>query len=99
MSQITSEGDAVFNRVRLIIVEELQVDPGEVTLNDTLRGDRLRADSLDLVNLVIAFAREFEVEMRDDEIRKIATVGDIVSYLQRHLPLPESPGEGVIFMA
>lgn len=99
MSQIESEGDAVFNRVRIIIVEELQVDPDEVTLNDTLRGDRLQADSLDLVNLVIAFAKEFEVEMRDEEIRKIATVGDIVNYVKRHSPLPESSGEGVILMA
>lgn len=99
MSQIESEGNAVFNRVRFIIVEELQVDPDEVTLNDTLRGGRLQADSLDLVNLVIAFAKEFDVEMRDEEIKKIATVGDIVSYLKRHLPLPESSGEGRIFMA
>lgn len=99
MSKIKSEGNTIFNRVRFIIVEELQVDLDEVTLNDTLRGGRLQADSLDLVNLVIAFAKEFDVEMRDEEIRKIATVGDIVNYLKRHLPLPESSGEGVIFMA
>lgn len=75
----------IFNRVRSIIAEELDVDPGNVTLDARLRGDRLKADSLELISLVIAFATEFNVEMRDEELRGIATVGDVVNYLEKSL--------------
>lgn len=75
----------VFNRVRSIIAEELDVDPATVTLDAHLRGRRLGADSLDLISLVMAFATEFNIDIRDEEVQKIATVGDIVNYLERCL--------------
>lgn len=76
---------SVFSRVRSIIVAELRIEPDRVTMNAPLRGRKLQADSLDLVNLVMAFAREFGVELRDEEFRKIVTVGDVVSYMERSL--------------
>jgi len=72
----------VFERVRAIIVRELCVDLDSVTIDAHLRGDRLKADSLDLVNLVMALAIEFDIEMNDNEVRKISTVGEVVNYLE-----------------
>lgn len=73
-----------FNRVCMIIGEQLHIDPEKVTMNDRFRGNRLKADSLDLINLVMAFATEFGVEIQDNEIQHIDTVGDVVQYLGKH---------------
>lgn len=73
---------SIFERVRAIIANELRVQPGQITLDTNLRGSRLQADSLDLVNLVLAFATEFQVEMKDEEVQDIVTVGDLVHYLE-----------------
>ncbi len=72
---------AIFDRVRLLIGKELKVNPTLVTRTAKLRGQELRADSLDLVNLIMALAIEFGVEMRDDEVQKIVTVQDIINFL------------------
>ena len=72
-----------FERVRSIIAKELFLEPDEITIDANLRGEQLRADSLDLVNLVMAFAREFGVEMKDNELQHVATVGDVVNYLDK----------------
>ena len=72
-----------FERVRSIIAKELFLEPDEITIDANLRGEQLRADSLDLVNLVMAFAREFDVEMKDNELQHVTTVGDLVNYLER----------------
>ena len=79
----------VFDRLRSIIVEELDVDPGCITLDARFRGARLRADSLELISLVVAIAREFNVEMRDEEMRQVVTVGDVVNYLEKSLNSPQ----------
>ena len=71
----------IFDRVRAIIARELGIHSDQVTLEAHLRGNELKADSLDQVNLVLAFAIEFDIEMRDEQVQKIATVGDIVNYL------------------
>jgi acyl carrier protein len=73
---------AIFERVRSVIAAQLYVDLDHVTADAALKGNLLKADSLDLVNLILALAIEFGIEMRDDEVPKIITVGDLVNYLE-----------------
>lgn len=73
----------VFGRVQSIIVEQLDVDPDEVTMDARFRED-LEADSLDLVELIMAFEEEFGGEISDEEAQEIQTVGDAVNYLEEH---------------
>lgn len=69
-----------FVRVRNIIVDQLGVDPTDVTMEAHFRDD-LEADSLDLVELIMAFEEEFGGEISDEEAQKINTVGDAVNFL------------------
>jgi len=71
----------VFDRVKKIIVDQLGVDEDKVTLEASFRED-LKADSLDLVELIMAFEEEFGGEISDDEAQQIKTVGDAVKYLE-----------------
>lgn len=71
-------------RVRDIIVELLGVDEEEVSLDARFRED-LEADSLDLVELIMAFEEEFEGEISDEEAQKITTVGEAVTYINTHM--------------
>lgn len=71
-------------RVRAIIVELLGVDEDEVTIDARFRED-LEADSLDLVELIMAFEEEFEGEISDEEAQKITTVGEAVRYINEHM--------------
>ncbi len=71
----------VLNRVIDIVVEELAVDRDEVTEESSFIED-LGADSLDVVELVMAFEEEFDVEIPDEDAEKIRTVDDAVSYLE-----------------
>ncbi|SFJ61050.1 acyl carrier protein [Thermoflavimicrobium dichotomicum] len=71
-----------FERVKKIIVEHLDVDPAEVTLEASVKDD-LGADSLDVVDLIMQFEDEFGLEISDEEAEKISTVGDIVSYIEQ----------------
>ncbi|AUS09269.1 acyl carrier protein [Laceyella sacchari] len=70
-------------RVKKIIVERLDVDEAEVTLEASIKED-LGADSLDVVDLIMELEDEFELEIGDDEAAKISTVGDIVEYINKH---------------
>lgn len=70
----------IFEKVSAIIVEQLGVDAKEVTMEASFI-DRLGADSLDIVELIMAFEEEFGIEIPDDEAEKIATVGDAVNYI------------------
>ncbi len=74
----------VFDRVKAIITDQLGVDPERVTLEARFKED-LEADSLDLVELIMAFEEEFGGEISDEEAQKITTVGQAVSYLEAHL--------------
>jgi acyl carrier protein len=66
--------DGTFEKVKAIIVDQLGVDESEVTMEARFRED-LEADSLDLVELIMAFEEEFGGEISDEEAQKIATVG------------------------
>ena len=72
--------NSTFERVRGIIVDQLGVAPDEVTMEANFRDD-LEADSLDLVELIMAFEEEFGGEITDEDAQKILTVGDAVTYL------------------
>lgn len=74
----------IFERVRAIIVEQLGVDKEKVTPEARFRED-LEADSLDLVELIMAFEEEFGGEISDEEAQEITTVGEAVAYLEKHL--------------
>ena len=75
-----SENRSTFDRVRDIIVEQLGADPSDVTMEASFRDD-LEADSLDLVELIMAFEEEFGGEISDEEAQKIVTVGHAVRFL------------------
>lgn len=70
----------VFDRVKAIIVEQLDVDESQVTMEASFTED-LDADSLDVVELVMEFEDEFDLEIADEEAEKISTVGDAVEYI------------------
>ena len=71
------------DRVKKIVVEHLGVEAEKVT-EDASFIDDLGADSLDIVELVMAFEEEFGVEIPDDAAEKITTVGDAVKYIEEH---------------
>ena len=73
----------VEDKVKQIIVEQLGVDEGEVTPNASFVDD-LGADSLDTVELVMAFEEAFDIEIPDEEAEKIRTVKDAVDYINAH---------------
>ena len=74
---------SVDERVKQIIVEQLGVDEAEVTANASFVDD-LGADSLDTVELVMAFEEAFEIEIPDEDAEKIRTVKDAVAYINAH---------------
>jgi acyl carrier protein len=74
--------DDIESKVKEIIVEQLSVNPEDVTLDSKFIED-LGADSLDQVELVMAFEEEFEMDIPDEEAEKIRTVGDAVEYIKK----------------
>ena len=74
---------SVSDRVKSIIVEQLGVDAEEVTPTASFTDD-LGADSLDIVELVMAFEEEFGLEIPDEEAEKIGTVQDAIEYIERN---------------
>ncbi|MBN1349131.1 acyl carrier protein [candidate division KSB1 bacterium] len=76
--------DEIKKRVKEIIVEQLGVDADEVT-NEAAFIEDLGADSLDTVELIMAFEEEFEIEIPDEEAEKLTTVGLATKYLLKKL--------------
>ena len=74
---------AVEQKVKQIIVEQLGVDEAEVTPTASFVDD-LGADSLDTVELVMAFEEAFGIEIPDEDAEKIATVKDAITYIDKH---------------
>lgn len=74
---------SIEERVKQIIVEQLGVDEAEVTPNASFVDD-LGADSLDTVELVMAFEEAFEIEIPDEDAEKIRTVKDAIDYINAH---------------
>jgi acyl carrier protein len=75
--------DEVFEKVKEIIVEQLGADESQIAMASSFRDD-LEADSLDLVELIMAFEEEFGGEISDEEAQNITTVGEAVEYLYAH---------------
>lgn len=74
---------AISERVKLIIVDKLGVESSEVTLEASFTND-LGADSLDIVELIMEFEKEFNISIPDEAAEKITTVGDAVTYLEKN---------------
>ena len=72
-----------FEKVRDIVVEQLGVEADEVTIESTVIAD-LGADSLDIVELIMAFEEEFGIEIPDEAAEKIKTVQDVVTYIDQN---------------
>jgi acyl carrier protein len=73
----------ISSRVKAIIVDKLGVDESEVTNEASFTND-LGADSLDTVELIMQFEKEFSIDIPDDQAEKIATVGDAIAYVENN---------------
>ncbi|RLA91681.1 MAG: acyl carrier protein [Deltaproteobacteria bacterium] len=75
---------SIFDKVREVIVQQLDVKESDVTMDANFIDD-LGADSLDLVELVMALEDEHGIEIPDEDAEKILTVGDAVRYIEEHI--------------
>lgn len=86
-SKTTQKEDLIMSdvqsRVTAIIVDKLGVDEGEVTAEASFTND-LGADSLDTVELIMEFEKEFNIAIPDDQAEKIGTVGEAISYIEEN---------------
>ena len=73
----------IASRVKAIIVDKLGVDENEVTTEASFTND-LGADSLDTVELIMEFEKEFNIAIPDDQAEKIGTVGDAIAYIENN---------------
>ena len=74
----------VLDKMKDILVEQLECDPEDITM-ESLLVDDLGADSLDAIDIVMRVEDTFKVEVPDEIIEKIETVGDIVNYIEDHI--------------
>ena len=86
--QITTKQQEILNNMAPIIVEKLGVDPAEVTMYAQFTND-LGADSLDSVELIMEFEKEFGVSIPDAQQEEIKTVGDVVGLIERMHDAPD----------
>ncbi len=73
----------MFDKIKDIIVEQLGVEADTVTMDSSFIDD-LGADSLDIVELIMALEGEYDMEIPDEEAEKINTVGDVVDYIKKN---------------
>ncbi|WMJ82075.1 acyl carrier protein [Clostridium sp. MB40-C1] len=74
----------IFDKVKKIIADQLGLDEDTITM-DSLFVDDLGADSLDVVELIMALEEEFDVEIPDEDAEKATKVGDVVEYISSHV--------------
>ncbi len=74
----------VFEKVKKLIAEQLDVEEEDITLEASFQED-LDADSLDVVELIMAIEDEFDIEISDEEAERISTVKDAVDYIESHI--------------
>ncbi|MBE6732804.1 MAG: acyl carrier protein [Ruminococcaceae bacterium] len=74
----------VFEKIKTMLASQLDVDAEELSLETKIAED-LGADSLDVVEMLMAIEGEFDVEIPDDEIEKLKTIGDVVDYIQNNM--------------
>ena len=74
----------ILEKLKEFIVEQIKIDPDEITLDSNFSKD-LEADSLDQVEVLMALEDEFDIEIPDEDAEKFVTVRDIVEYLEKHI--------------
>ena len=75
----------MFEKIRSIISEQLSIDDVDTITLDTSLTEDLEADSLDAVEVIMALEEEFDIEIPDQKIKELVTVGDIVEYLEKNI--------------
>jgi acyl carrier protein len=73
----------LFDKIKAVIADKLSIDEEEIKMDSSFIDD-LGADSLDIVELVMALEDEFDLEIPDEEAEKISTVADVVEYIKEH---------------
>ncbi len=73
----------IFEKIKEILAEQLDADIDSMTMNTDIARD-LGADSLDVVELLMSIEDEFSIEVPDEEIENIKTIGDLTEYIQKH---------------
>lgn len=76
----------ICEKIKMIISNQFNIDEKDITMDTSFRKD-LGADSIDLVELVMALEDEFDLEVEDDQLENINTVGDAVNYIDKHIDL------------
>ena len=76
--------EEIFEKVKNIIVEQLGASESSITLESSFIDD-LGADSLDIVELIMALEEEFDIEIPDSDAEKVVTVGDVVDYIKENV--------------
>ena len=76
-------GMDTFEKIRALLAEQLDVDPAKITMNSDIMSD-FEADSLDIVDMVMTLEDEFGIEVPDDAIESLRTVGDVVNFVDSH---------------
>ncbi len=74
----------VFEKIKQLLAQQLEADEDSMTMDTDIAQD-LEADSLDVVELLMSIEDEFDVEIPDDEIENMRTIGDVVTYIQNNM--------------
>lgn len=73
----------MFEKIRTTIASQLSIDEEEIKMESSFMND-LGADSLDIVELIMALEEEYDIEIPDEDVEKISIVGDVVEYIKGH---------------
>ncbi len=74
----------VFEKVKAIIVDQLDVEDEAIKMDSSIIDD-LGADSLDVIDLIMSFEEEFDVEIPDEQVENVKTVGDVVKFVEANI--------------